>query len=225
MVYRAGQQMITAKFPFAKSPNRQSIFSMLIKDGWMKNYLTIFIMGLFLILNWNGMAASAQTPQIWLDSLDPISRHTKFPDTTSDYMDMFQPNAPWNRAAADMKVFELGPKFVMEASDGMLAQIFADLKRRNIGVAIGASWLPGSDACGKGVEGFTHSGTAESVANRIHRLGGDVEYVVMDEPLYFGHKYNPAMDASLPIRHTPASGLFPGGCAMDRSLAAATGGT
>jgi hypothetical protein len=115
MVYRAGQQMITAKFPFAKSPNRQSIFSMLIKDGWMKNYLTIFIMGLFLILNWNGMAASAQTPQIWLGSLDPISRHTKFPDTTSDYMDMFQPNAPWNRAAADMKVFELGPKFVMEA--------------------------------------------------------------------------------------------------------------
>ena len=156
----------------------------------MKKHLTIFMMLLFLILSWNGMIASAQTPQIWLGGLDPISRHAKFPDMPSDYMDMFQPNAPWNHVAADVKVFELGPKFVMEASDGMLSQIFIDLKQRNIAVAIGASWLPGSDACGKGVESFTHSGTAESVANRIHRLGGDVKYVVMDEPLYFGHKYN-----------------------------------
>jgi hypothetical protein len=45
----------------------------------------------------------------------------------------------------------------------------------------------GGDACGRGVEGFTDPGTAESVANRIQRLGGNVQYVVLDEPLDFGH--------------------------------------
>jgi hypothetical protein len=81
----------------------------------------------------------------------------------------------------------------------MLSQIFTDLKRRNIAVAIGASWLPGSDACGKGVEGFTHAGTAQSVANRIQRSGGDVKYVVMDEPLYFGHEYNKQNACQWPV--------------------------
>ena len=136
------------------------------------------------------IALPSQAQQVWLAGLDPISRQAKYPGSPSDYMDMFQPGASWNKAAAAVQVFELGPKFVMEASDGMLAQIFADLKRRRIAVAIGASWLPGGDTCGKGVEGFTHPGTAKSVADRLHRLGGDVRYVVMDEPLYFGHKYD-----------------------------------
>jgi hypothetical protein len=146
-----------------------------------------------------GIIAVAQTPQIWLGGLDPISRHAKYPDTAWDYMDMFQRNAPWHLAAANVKVFELGTKFVTEASDEMLSQIFTDLRQRNIAVAIGASWLPGSDACGKGVEGFTHPGTAESVANRIHRLDGDVQYVVLDEPLYFGHTYNKQNACQWPI--------------------------
>lgn len=154
--------------------------------------------GVLLLLSASAIAQTA-SPAIWLGGLDPISRHAKYPDMSSDYMDMFQPNAPWNHAAASVKVFELGPKFVMEASDEMLSQIFSNLKQRNISVAIGASWLPGSDACGKGVEGFTHSGTAVSVANRIHRLGGDVKYVVMDEPLYFGHKYNKQNACQWPI--------------------------
>jgi hypothetical protein len=164
-----------------------------------RKYLAFFMMVLFLVFNRSGIAASVQTPQIWLDGLDPISRHAKYPDLPSDYMDMFQPNAPWNHAAAAVRVFELGPRFVMEASDGMLSEILAGLKQRNIAVAIGASWLPGSEACGKGVEGFTHPGTAATVANRIHRLGGEVTYVAMDEPLYFGHKYNKQNACQWPI--------------------------
>jgi hypothetical protein len=144
----------------------------------------------FLALCRSPMAANSAVPQIWLAGLDPISRHAKYPDSPSDYMDMFQPDAAWHRAAAAVQVFELGPRFVIEAPDGTLGQIFADLKRRHIAVAIGASWLPGGDTCGRGVEGFTHPGTAESVANRIHRLGGNVQYVVLDEPLYFGHRYD-----------------------------------
>ena len=91
---------------------------------------------LLMLLSASGIAQTASTA-IWLGGLDPVSRHAKFPDMSSDYMDMFQPNAPWNHAAADVNVFELGPKFVMEASDEMLSQIFSDLKQRNISVAIG----------------------------------------------------------------------------------------
>jgi hypothetical protein len=152
--------------------------------------VAIIFTAAFLALCCSPMAANAAVLQVWFAGLDPISRHAKFPNTPSDYMAMFQPDAPWHRAAAAVQVFELGPRFVTEAPDTTLAQVFADLKRRHIAVAIGASWLPGGDACGKGVEGFMHPGTAESVANRIHRLGGEVQYVVLDEPLYFGHRYD-----------------------------------
>jgi hypothetical protein len=165
----------------------------------MRNFLAILVIGLCFIAHQNAMAASAPAPQVWLGGLDPLSRQAKYPGMPSDYMDLFQPAAPWTHAAAVVKVFELGPKFVAEAPDGMLSQIFTDLKRRNIAVAIGASWLPGGDGCGKGVEGFSHPGTAESVADRIHRLGGDVKYVVMDEPLYFGHQYTKQNACGWPI--------------------------
>jgi hypothetical protein len=87
------------------------------------------------------MAANSEGPQVWLAGLDPISRSTKFPGSSSDYLDMFRPDAAWHRAAAGVQVFELGPRFVMEAPDSTLAQIFADLERRRIALAIGASWL------------------------------------------------------------------------------------
>jgi hypothetical protein len=35
--------------------------------------------------------------------------------------------------------------------------------------------------------------------NRIHRLGGDVKYVVLGEPLYFGYKYNKQNACQWPI--------------------------
>jgi hypothetical protein len=156
------------------------------------------------------LAANPAAPQVWLAGVDPISRTAKFPGSPSDYLDMFQPDAAWRRAAARLQVFELGPRFVMEAPDSTLTQIFADLERRHIALAIGASWLPGGDACGRGVEGFTHPGTAESVANRIHRLGGNVQYVVLDEPLYFGHRYDKqnACRWSIPeVAHNIAAGI------------------
>ena len=155
-------------------------------------------------------AASSAAPQVWLAGLDPISRNAKFPGSPSDYLDMFQPDAAWHRAAARVQVFELGPRFVIEAPDSTLAQIFTDLERRQIALAIGASWLPGGDTCGRGVEGFTHPGTADSVANRIHRLGGNVQYVVLDEPLYFGHRYDKqnACRWSIPeVAHNIAAGI------------------
>jgi hypothetical protein len=105
-------------------------------------------------------------------------------------MDLFRANAPWSRAALIVKVFEVGPEFTMEAPDQMLLQVSSDLKRRGIALAIGAGWLPGSDMCGYHVEGFSHPGTAQSVARRFQGLGIDVAYVVFDEPLYYGHQYD-----------------------------------
>jgi hypothetical protein len=105
-------------------------------------------------------------------------------------MDLFRANAPWSRVASIVKVFEVGPEFTMEAPDQMLLQVSSDLKRRGIALAIGAEWLPGSDTCGYRVEGFSHPGTAQSVAERFQRLGIDIAYVAFDEPLYYGHQYD-----------------------------------
>ncbi|MEA2729841.1 MAG: hypothetical protein QOF70_4316, partial [Acetobacteraceae bacterium] len=73
--------------------------------------------------------------------------------------------------------------------------VFSDLKRRNIALAIEMGLLSGKDsagqqACGVGVEGFAAPDNAKVVANRIQKAGGVLAYVAMDEPLWYAHHFS-----------------------------------
>jgi hypothetical protein len=69
--------------------------------------------------------------------------------------------------------------------------MFTDLRRRDIKFLIGMAPLSSSDwgRCGVGVEGYSAEGQSLSVARKLRALGGEVQYLGMDEPLYFGHVY------------------------------------
>lgn len=45
----------------------------------------------------------------------------------------------------------------------------------------------GANGCGKGVEGYASPAASEAVARRIKSLGGQLDCVAMDEPVWFGH--------------------------------------
>jgi hypothetical protein len=53
--------------------------------------------------------------------------------------------------------------------------------------------LPGVDApahCGEGVEGYYAPFATAALAAKLKRAGGELQYIAMDEPLFFGHYYN-----------------------------------
>ncbi len=149
------------------------------------------------------MSAAPAEPVIWFH---PRSSIPIFHYIGVDYLDLFKPDAPWQNGAGHVKVFKFYWQFFNTsieaggASDADIRSALDFLKRKHIAMAIEAGLVADKDQ-GK-VEGY--DGTVmEGIVARIKRLGGDLRYVAMDEPFWYGHKLsrkeNPyAMEASIP---------------------------
>jgi hypothetical protein len=129
--------------------------------------------------------------QIWLTPLDPVWRSIRnWP--ANDFMELFEDNAPWQQTASVISGFELSKRFVLEAPDHDLLRVITGLRRRNIALAVQGTPLIASAACGLGVEGHGPPHDMLVVAQRLHRAGADLRYVIFDEPLYYGHEFDGA---------------------------------
>jgi uncharacterized protein (DUF433 family) len=130
--------------------------------------------------------AAAATPTIWFCPLDPLVRDTY--GGSPEYMDLFAPDAPWQKAAARVNVFKIYPQWIDGATDDQLKIQFADLKRRHIKLAMEFGVLSPTDAwMSEGYGGMDHH--LLKAVERIHNDGGTLSYVAMDEPMYFGTVY------------------------------------
>ncbi|MDQ6869729.1 MAG: hypothetical protein M3178_15710 [Pseudomonadota bacterium] len=145
----------------------------------------LIILGLFLGV----MPAVAwpKTATVW------FTPRNQPPIPAPDFMNLFQPSAPWLQAASHVQIFKLYPQFVNNASDADLQTVIAGLRQRHIALAIEYGLLNRNDPvlcggkdpqCGR-VEGFEGELLANALA-RIKNLGGNLQYVAMDEPLWFG---------------------------------------
>jgi hypothetical protein len=143
-------------------------------------WLTLFLFGA-------SSVQAAEAPSIWFA---PLSGKQGAPD----FMDLFQPDAPWQTAASAISTFEISDELTYkhEVTDDQLRQLFSDLRRRKIDLAIGIAPLSGADGpghCGYHVEGYGLTASFPAEVRRIKSLGADVRYFTMDEPLYFGHVF------------------------------------
>ena len=109
---------------------------------------------------------------------------------SSDYFDLFSPAAPWGNAAAHVAVFKMYAGTLDTYDDAALRNMFSDLKRRHIALAIEWGALVSDNGCGAGIEGFGPPGTGSHYAQRIRDLGGTLQYVAFDEPFEFGSLYS-----------------------------------
>lgn len=141
--------------------------------------------------------AAARTNDVWLTGIPPWVRAHSFNDPSpSDYLDMFKPDAPWSKSAGRLRVFQTTGGLINRESDETLQKVFADLKRRHIafamelGLATARQDSTGHQACGVNVEGITTPNATRVIAERIKKNGGELRYVAMDEPLWYGHHYN-----------------------------------
>jgi hypothetical protein len=130
------------------------------------------------------LSASDDDPRLWFAPLDPIIRPAAHYGGSADYMALFEPNAPWPNAASHIQVFKLYPQFMRRGSDADLRTLFSWLNQHRIALALEVGLLHPLPTCRR-TEGFDTDHL--EMAQRILRLGGDLRYVVADEPLWFGH--------------------------------------
>lgn len=129
---------------------------------------------------------SARAAEIWLSVTDPFWReHWNL--GANDYHDLFAQDAPWAEAAKHVNVFRISDKFVLTAPAEQLQRIFRELERRRIALAVQGVALVHRKDCGQAVEGYAPPDNMLRVARRIRELGGKLDAVALDEPLFFGH--------------------------------------
>ena len=154
-----------------------------------------------------------QTWDIWL--CPPASIPPSPLNRAVDFMQLFTPDAPWEKAASHTRVFKLYSSFVNPASQGQIDTVVADLKRRGIPIALEVGVIdvnfkdPVPPCGGFGlVEGYGTPATALNICSKIKKAGGEISYLVMDEPLYYGHYFTKNPGKSQPGCHSPISQII-----------------
>jgi hypothetical protein len=112
-----------------------------------------------------------------------------------DFAALFQPDAPWKDAASHVNVFKLSTPFVLQATPEQIDAVVSDLNRRGIAIAletgvINVAHNPAYGCGGMGnVEGYRTVEVAEQLARKIKAAHGELKYLVMSAPFYYGHFY------------------------------------
>jgi hypothetical protein len=137
-------------------------------------------------------------PPIWLSPVSDQVTPRGF-QVDADYKQLFVEGAPWQNAMSHVSVFEMVRRYVQSEPDENLQKIFAFLRQHNIPLGLATGAVPAPN-CGDGVEGMAHHPDANvQTARKLQRLGADVKYLVMDEPLTFGHYFNGRNACHIPI--------------------------
>lgn len=134
-------------------------------------------------------ANSTAAMDYWIGGVDPVIMGDwhKSEGAGADFMDLFQPDAPWRQSSSKVSAFKISMQFASRASDADLAVLIGDLRRRGIRLAIEMGMLRNDRGCGKG-EGYMPKDLPGIAMKRIQRLGGQVDDVAMDEVVFFGRE-------------------------------------
>ncbi len=120
---------------------------------------------------------------------DEIS-HYPLPDGADDYWDLWADDAPWREVAQQIDAFHMHAwMFRYSATDEQLRELFAWLDEHELplGLEVEPLTWKGADVCDhrESMEGPYDLIEIE----RIHRLGGRLDYLTLDQPFANGHVY------------------------------------
>jgi hypothetical protein len=111
---------------------------------------------------------------------------------STDFLSLFQANAPWPRAIANTPVFGVYAGWITAISNQELQTFVSFLSLHNMGIEIEGPAMQAQATCGSGVEGYVPYGLSLhdftlSYLQRLQALGAHVLYVKVDEPYFFGN--------------------------------------
>ncbi|MFK0165324.1 hypothetical protein [Rhizobium sp. NPDC090279] len=138
-------------------------------------------------------AGNHPIPQIWFNMgaiSTPVGHHSW------DLL-YYQPNPEWPSFMGRVKVVGMITQALVKIPDADLAKMAARLKQEHVALGIEmlaqAYTLPGAASnlhCGGGIEGYLPPEQTAALAAKLKRAGADLQYLAMDEPLWFGHYYS-----------------------------------
>jgi len=103
---------------------------------------------------------------------------------------MLMEGAPWETVSRHTQVVKFPPANIERAKDPALQRAFRDLDRRHIAMALEASLLIRSSHCAETTEAYGRPGSLEWLLKKIQRNGGDLQYIAMDEPFFYGNSFS-----------------------------------
>src|SRR5579863_1197127 len=111
-------------------------------------------------------------------------------------MALFTGDGAW---AKNVDVLALSMQFVSNGREDQLKTIIGFARTHRLKVAMTGLMLAKHPNCGEGIEGYSGAHGVERSAQRFHQLGGVLDYLVMDEPLYYGSVYPRGNACQTPI--------------------------
>jgi len=154
--------------------------------GALLSVLSVF----FVLFNFsNGRAAStSQAERVWLAPAFP------FPEKPGlgEILRLLTDETGWENARRHINVLQIYTHSIHSLPDEELKNIFQYLERHHIDLALEYGMLSSDISCGMGVEGFQPPKMPTLIATKIKRLGGELKYVAMDEPVFYARYYNGA---------------------------------
>ena len=120
----------------------------------------------------------------WISPIEPANL-VRGSTGSLDVMNLFVPGNSWSAVAPGQSGFGMDNAEAGFGTQSQLEEIFSYLQQNDIPLTIGAEMLNGAN-----VEGCNGGPAYETaVAARDKEFGGNLEYVAMDEPLYYGSEY------------------------------------
>ena len=149
----------------------------------MPKFFQLVLLGL--MCSTTSIHAQSAQQELWLAPLAREFNGKKW--GAGDFLKLFDDNAKWQTVAKNISVFKFYPTFIGSASEAQLRAVFDNLKRRGIKTALEGSMLTTEEGCGAQVSGDSGEFTTHLV-ERIHQFGGELDYLVMNEPLLHAYR-------------------------------------
>ena len=127
----------------------------------------------------------ARAQQVWFAPPDNLPRGQTV--LGPDFDDLFSPSTSWDGALSRVDVFEITPRYSFASPEASLTHVLQVLGQHHVKVAVAMQAVTKRPDCGAGLEGMTPANGATPIVRRMKKLGADVKYVTMDEPVYFAH--------------------------------------
>ena len=131
--------------------------------------------------------STAQAQQLWFSPGDDLEVQGVIGHP--DFAKLFEDPSAWPTGLSRVNVFQFRAPYLARKPDES-ARYYGFLKAHHIDIAAAMTVLP-AESCGQGIEGTLPRKNIADYARRIKVGAGiDIDYVVMDEPLFYGHDYD-----------------------------------
>lgn len=155
-------------------------------DESMRRLLLFFAMGSLLLANQSALSDKVSRPQIWFGPGDDLNVNGIVGHP--DYVHLFDEPPTWPNGIPYVNVMQMRAPWFLRMPRQTIQTAIQFLKQHEVKLAVPVG-VVSSDTCGQGVEGIGTARQQNVYPREMKRLGIDLAYAVMDEPLYYGHDY------------------------------------